>query len=64
MEKKENVQKILENLLNFGIEAFVAGGGIILSGTPLYKSEGPTQVALIMIRFLQLLFKRKIHQGV
>ena len=27
---------------NRGIEAVVAGGGIILSWTPLYKSEGPT----------------------
>ena len=44
---------------NRGIEAVVAGGGIILSWTPLYKSEGPTQVALIMIRFLQLFFKGK-----
>ena len=42
---------------NSGIEAVVAGGGIILSWTPLYKSEGPNQVTLIMIRFLQLFLK-------
>ena len=36
-----------------GIFCSVSGGGIIRSWAPLYKSEGPTQVALIMTTFLQ-----------
>lgn len=40
-----------------GIEAVVSGGGIIYHWAPLYKSEGPTQVALLMLRFLQIHLK-------
>ena len=42
-----------------GVECIVSGGGVIRSWTPLYKSEGPTQVALIMLRFLHLYFQGK-----
>ena len=37
-----------------GFEAFVTGGGIIKKLWPIYKSEGPTQVALLAIRFLSM----------
>ena len=36
-----------------GVFCFVSGGGIIRSWSPLYKSEGPTQVALLMTSFLE-----------
>ena len=31
----------------------VSGGGIIKHFAPLYKSEGPAQVAMILLTFLQ-----------
>ena len=37
-----------------GVECVVGGGGVVQYWAPLYKSEGPTQVALIVIKFLQL----------
>ena len=37
-----------------GIIMFVTGGGIIRSWAPIYKSESPTQVVLLMIKHLQL----------
>lgn len=40
-----------------GILAFVTGGGIIKSWDPLYKSEGPTQVAILMIKYLHKILK-------
>ena len=42
---------------NRGILAFVSAGGIIRSWDPLYKSEGPTQVALLMIKYLKKFLK-------
>ena len=40
-----------------GFEAFVTGGGIIKKIWPIYNSEGPTQVALLIIRFLVMYLK-------
>ena len=42
---------------NRGILAFISGGGIIRSWDPLYKSEGPTQVALLMLKYLMKILK-------
>ena len=42
-----------------GVEAVVSGGGIVEYWSPLYKSEGPTQVALIMLKYLQLRLEGK-----
>ena len=38
---------------NRGLLAACSGGGHIWSFDSLYKSEGPTQVALLMIKYLQ-----------
>jgi hypothetical protein len=35
---------------------------VILSWAPLYNSEGPAQVALIMLKFLQLFFVGKSEE--
>ena len=40
-----------------GILAFVTGGGIIRSWDSLYRSEGPVQVALLMIKYLMKILK-------
>ena len=40
-----------------GILAFISGGGIIKSWDTLYKSEGPTQVALLMLKYLMKILK-------
>lgn len=40
-----------------GFEAFVTGGGIIKKISPIYNSEGPTQILLLIINFLQLFLK-------
>ena len=40
-----------------GVECVVGGGGVIDYWAPLYKSEGPTQVALIFLNYLRL----KLH---
>ena len=42
-----------------GVEAVVSGGGIVEYWSPLFKSEGPTQVALIMLKYLQLKLEGK-----
>jgi hypothetical protein len=44
-----------------GVECIVSGGGIVNYWSPLYKSEGPTQVALIMLKFLLLFFQAKAN---
>ena len=45
-----------------GIEEFVGGGGIIEYWAPIYKSEGPAQVFLIMIKYLQLRLQNKTEE--
>ena len=40
-----------------GFEAFVTGGGIIKKLSPIYNSEGPLQVMLLIISFLQVFLR-------
>ena len=42
-----------------GVECVVGGGGVIDYWAPLYKSEGPTQVALIFLNYLRLKLQGK-----
>ena len=61
-EEEEDCRKDIGEVVKLqirsrGYEAFVTGGGIIKKIWPIYKSEGPTQVALLIIRFLFLYLK-------
>ena len=53
---------------NRGLLAACSGGGHIWSFDSLYKSEGPTQVALLMIKYLQKRLKNthtsKYHEHI
>ena len=52
--RKDTGEKVVQKrTLSRGVFCFVSGGGIIRSWSPLYKSEGPTQVALLMTSFLE-----------
>ena len=59
---KETVGKMRLQKWTRGILAIVNSGGHIIYWSPLYKSEGPAQVAVIVLNFLFSVLAPKIPE--